>query len=65
MEKTLGDIIVGSLQETLKQRSVRTENHCLFCGEVIPPGFDFCTDTEPGLDICPDYSIFKKTKEEK
>jgi len=65
VEKTLGNVIVGTLSESLKQRPVRTENHCLMCGRMIPPGLDFCTDQEPGLDICPDYSIFKKQKEEK
>ena len=60
MEKSLGDILLGTLSESLKPKGGQIENHCLQCGAVIPPGLDFCFDAEPGLDICPDYSIFKK-----
>ena len=64
VEKTLGDVLVETLSESLKSKGGQVANHCLCCGELIRPGLDFCTDDEPGLDICPDYSIFK-TKEEK
>ena len=55
MEKTLGDLLLGTLSESLLHKGAQIENHCLCCGKAIPPGFDFCAE----------YSIFNKDKEGK